>query len=190
MSNPYPQQYPGGAPQYQGQPQHQGQPQQYQGQPQQHPGAVAPAQYGQAPAQYGHQQAALMGVQMKRRNPAGVWLGLPLITLGIYNLVWYYSVHAELANFDRRRQISAGMAICSLLFGWITLYIWPLVTWIKLAGHIRDAQQAAGLQPTCSGGMGFLLGLLGFGTLYYQIELNKIVDRYGAPTGAQVPLAA
>jgi hypothetical protein len=184
MSNPYPQQpqYPGAAPQYQAQPQHQGAPQPH--------GQMMPAQGGGvAYAQHG--QPALMGIQMKRRNPLGVWFGLPLITLGIYNLVWYYSVHAELAKFDRRRQISGGLALCALLFGWITLYIWPLVSWIKLGGHIRNAQQAAGLQPTCSAGIGFLLGCIGFGTLYYQIQLNKVVDRYnGAPTGAQVPLAA
>jgi Domain of unknown function (DUF4234) len=181
MSNPYPQhqQHPDAAP-YQGQPQYQGAPEQ----------PMVPAQHGGvAYAQHG--QPALMGIQMKRRNPVGVWLGLPLITLGIYNLVWYYSVHSELANFDRRRQISGGMALCSLLFGWITLGIWPLVTFVKLGGHIRDAQRAAGLQPTSSGGVGFLLGIFGFGMLYYQIQLNKVVDRYnGAPTGAQVPLAA
>lgn len=174
MSNPYPQQheqYAGATPQYQGQP----------GYPQ-GPGQMVPAQHG---------QPALMGIQMKRRNPVGAWLGLPLITLGIYGLVWYYSVHAELANFDRRRPVSAAAALCSMLFGWITLGIWPLIQWVKLAGHIRNAQQAAGLQPTCSGGLGFILGFFGFGVLYYQIELNKVVDRYeGAPAGAQVPLAA
>ncbi|MCO5993421.1 DUF4234 domain-containing protein [Actinoallomurus rhizosphaericola] len=177
MSNPYPQQhqqYAGATPQYQGQPGYQGMAQ--------GPGQMVSAQHG---------HPALMGIQMKRRNPVGVWLGLPLITLGIYNLVWYYKVHNELANFDRRRSVSAGAALCSLLFGWITLGIWPLITYIQLAGHIRNAQQAAGLQPSCSGGLGFLLGIFGFGMLYYQIELNKVVDRYeGAPAGAQVPLAA
>src|SRR5262249_26250148 len=115
--------------------------------------------------------SAATGVQMKRRNPAAVWLGLPIITLGIYGLVWYFKVHNELAGSARRRQISAGMALCSVLFGTFTLGIWPLVTWVKLAGHISNAQQAAGLKPSCSGGLGFLLGIFGFGTLYYQIEL-------------------
>lgn len=144
-----------------------------------HAGQVVPPQHG------------LAGVQMKRRNPAGAWLGLPIITLGIYGIVWFYLVHSELANFDRRRPVSAGMALCSVLFGTITLGIWPLVMWVKLGGHIRNAQQAAGLQPSCSGGLGFLLGILGFGVLYYQIELNKVIKQYGdAPAGAQVPLAA
>lgn len=173
MSQPYqqpPQPYPGGAPAP------------YQGQPQGH-GVPAPYPQGQRPA--------LAGLQMKRRNPVGAWLGLPLITLNIYSLYWFYAVHSELAAFDRRRGISPGVALCSLLFGFITLGIWPLVMYVKLGGHIRDAQQAAGLQPTSSGGVGFLLGIFGFGVLYYQIQLNKVVDHYGdAPAGAQVPLFA
>jgi hypothetical protein len=145
-----------------------------------------PYQQQAAPA-----QGQASGAQMKRRNPVGAWLGLPIITLGIYGLVWYYKVHAELAEFDRRHPVSAGMAICSILFGTFTLGIWPLVTWVKLAGHIRNAQQAAGLQPSCSTGLGFILGIFGFGVLYYQIELNKVVDRYGdTQPGAPVPLAA
>ena len=133
----------------------------------------------------------LVGAQMKRRNPVGAWLGLPIITLGIYGIVWYYLVHNELANFDRRRSISPGLAICSVLFGTLTLGIWPLITWVKLAGHISNAQRAAGLQPSCSGALGFLLGIFGFGVLYYQIELNKVVKQYGeAAPGTQVPLAA
>lgn len=162
------------------------------GQPyqQQYPGAVAQPNPGQ-PAYGPGQQQALTGMQMKRRNPVAAWLGLPIITLGIYGIVWYYMVHSELAYFDRRRPVSAGMAVCSVLFGFITLGIWPLVTWIKLGGHIRNAQQAAGLQPSCSGGIGFLLAIVGFGVLYYQVELNKVTRRYGdTPAGTQVPLAA
>jgi hypothetical protein len=154
--------------------------QQHQGGQQQYPGQMAHAGGG---------QPALIGLQMKRRNPFGVWLGLPFITLGIYGIVWFCLVHSELSKFDRRRGASAGMAFCSLLFGWLTLGIWPLVMWVKLGGHINAAQRSAGLQPSCSGGLGFLLGIFGFGTLYYQIELNKVADRYGAPAGTQVPLA-
>lgn len=111
-----------------------------------HQGGYAPVpQQQQAPVAVG------AGANMKRRNPVGAWLGLPLITLGI----------------------------------------WPLVMWVKLGGRIAAAQRAAGLQPTCSGGIGFLLGVIGFGVLYYQIQLNKVVDRYGAtPPGQQVSLVA
>jgi hypothetical protein len=62
---------------------------------------------------------------------------------------------------------------------------------VKLAGHIRNSQRAAGLQPSCSGGLGFLLRIIGFGVLYYQIEFNKVIKQYGdAPAVSQVPLAA
>ncbi|SNS79798.1 protein of unknown function [Actinomadura meyerae] len=162
-------------------------PQQGQGQQQAYQGgyAPAPAQQGGAPA------AVAAGVNMKRRNPVGAWLGLPMITFGIYGLVWFFKVHDELHQYDRRIDNAATGALLSMLFGAVTLGIWPLVVFVKLGGRIAQAQRAAGLQPSCSGGMGFLLGIFGFGVLYYQIQLNKVVDRYGdTPAGQQVSLVA
>jgi hypothetical protein len=167
-----------------------------QGQGQQHPQqqqqqaykggyAPAPAQQQQAPAARG------AGHNMKRRNPVGAWLGLPIITFGIYGLVWFFKVHNELHEYDRRIDNAATNALLSMLFGGITLGIWPLIMWVKLGGRIAEAQRAAGLQPSCSGGMGFLLGIFGFGVLYYQLQLNKVTDRYGdTPAGQQVSLVA
>lgn len=163
-------------------------PQQGQGQQQ------AAYQGGYAPVQQQQQQAPAAvgaGANMKRRNPLGAWLGLPMITLGVYNLVWFFKVHDELHAYDRRIDNAAVNALLSLLFGSITLGIWPLVMWVKLGGRIAEAQRAAGLPASCSGGMGFLLGIIGFGVLYYQIQLNKVVDRYGdTPAGQQVSLVA
>ncbi|NKZ07264.1 DUF4234 domain-containing protein [Actinomadura latina] len=162
-------------------------PQQGQGQAQQ------PHQGGQVPAPAQQQAPAAVGAgnNMKRRNPVGAWLGLPIITFGIYGLVWFFKVHTELHEYDRRIDNAATNALLSMLFGAITLGIWPLVMYVKLAGRIAQAQRAAGLQATCSGGMGFLLGIFGFGVLYYQIQLNKVVDRYGdTPAGQQVSLVA
>ncbi|MBO2453125.1 DUF4234 domain-containing protein [Actinomadura barringtoniae] len=168
----------------------QGQQQPYQQQQQQQQGY----QGGYSPAPAAQQQQAQArgaGYNMKRRNPVGAWLGLPMITFGIYGMVWFYKVHAELFGYDRRTGDSAMNALLSLLFGSITLGIWPLVMWCKLGGRIAQAQRAAGLPATCSGGMGFLLGILGFGVLYYQLQLNKVVDRYGeTPAGQQVSLVA
>jgi hypothetical protein len=153
-------------------------------------GGLGDPQHAPAPGQ-GHAPMAAAGRQMKRRNPVGVWLGLPIITFGIYPIVWYVKIHSELAGFDPRHKVGTVSAVLSLFFGWITLGIWNLVVWIKLAGHINNAQRAAGLNPTCNGGLGFLLGILGFGALYYQLELNKVVGRYGdTQPGTQVPLAA
>ncbi|GAA3923633.1 hypothetical protein GCM10023085_01090 [Actinomadura viridis] len=153
---------------------------------QQHQGGQAPVHTPQnAPV------AAGTGLNMKKRNPVAAWLGLPIITFGIYGLVWFFKVHAELFAYDRRTGDAAVNALLSLLFGAVTLGIWPLIMFVKLGGRIAQAQRAAGLQPSCSGGIGFLLGIFGFGVLYYQIQLNKITDRYGdIPAGQQVSLAA
>lgn len=161
-------------------------PQQGQGQQYQQQGGHAPV-----PAQQQAPAAVGTGYNMKRRNPAAAWLGLPMITFGIYGLVWFFKVHTELHQYDRRIDDAATNALLSMLFGGITLGIWPLIMWVKLGGRIAEAQRAAGLQPSCSGGMGFLLGIFGFGVLYYQLQLNKVIDRYGdTPAGQQVSLAA
>ncbi|NDU73447.1 DUF4234 domain-containing protein [Actinomadura sp. DSM 109109] len=158
-------------------------PQQGQGQQQQ----AYQGGYSPAPAQQQAPAAAGVGHNMKRRNPIGAWLGLPMITFGIYGLVWFFKVHDELHGYDRRIDNAATNALLSMLFGGITFGIWPLVMWVKLGGRIAQAQRAAGLQPSCSGGMGFLLGIFGFGVLYYQLQLNKVIDRYGdTPAGQQV----
>ncbi|GAA4242109.1 hypothetical protein GCM10022254_73650 [Actinomadura meridiana] len=170
----------------------QGQGQPYQQQPQQQQ-QQQPYQGGYAPAPQQQQGPAAVGsgANMKRRNPVGAWLGLPIITFGIYGLVWFYKVHVELHEYDRRIENASTNALLSVLFGTITLGIWPLIMYVKLGGRIAEAQRAAGLPPSCSGGMGFLLGIFGFGVLYYQIQLNKVVDRYGGtPAGQQVSLVA
>ncbi|GAA1235094.1 DUF4234 domain-containing protein [Oryzihumus leptocrescens] len=130
------------------------------------------------------------GTMMKRRNVFAVWLGLPLITLGIYNLVWWYKVNAEMAAFDRRHPVNPAATLLAFLFGWI-LVIPPYLAVYGTGQRIAERQRAAGLAPTCSPALGIVLVfVLGLHTLYYQSELNKIVDRYGAPAGAQVSLAA
>lgn len=158
-----------------------------------------PAQYQQprqAPAAppavrptNGAPQQASMGLAMKRRNPVGVWLGLPLITFGIYTYVWYFKIHREMAEFDRRRVIPVVGPLLVLLFLSWTI-VAPLVSLYNTGNRIADAQRAAGLRPTCSAGIGLLLCFVfGLVSLYYQSELNKIVDSYaGAPAGATVAL--
>jgi len=66
-----------------------------------------------------------------------------------------------------------------------------VVSYFNCGHRIANAQRAAGLNPTCSGLIGMLLMLvLGLGTLYYRIELNRVHDVYGqnTPAGTSVPL--
>lgn len=128
------------------------------------------------------------GLAMKNRHPVLVWLLWPMITLGVYHLVWYYKIHKEMAEFDRRRAVpTAGPLLVLLFLSWTVVA--PLVSYYNTGNRIRTAQNTAGLQPSCSAGVGCLLMLVfGLGTLYYQIELNKIADAHPVAPGSQIPL--
>ena len=149
--------------------------------------AFSPAMPGYQPAQ----TSAASGLAMKRRNPWLVWLVWPFITLGIYHLVWYFKIHKEMAEFDRRRAVPvAGPMLILLFLSWTVIA--PLISYYNCGNRIANTQRSAGLQPTCSPVVGLLLMLFAFGsgTVYYQYELNRVVDVYQAEPGTQVPLYA
>jgi hypothetical protein len=128
--------------------------------------------------------------QMKLRNPILVWLVWPIITLGIYHFVWYYKIHAELLRLDPRQPIKPAGSLLTILFGWIII-VPPFVSYFNTGNRIATAQRAAGLTPTANPWIGFiLLFIFGLTPLYYQFELNKIVQHLGVPEGAPVTLVA
>jgi hypothetical protein len=113
----------------------------------------------------------------KTRNPWGVW-GLSLVTLGIYQLYWYYKVNSEVREFDGSIEVEPGIAVLALF-----IPIANLVSMVKTGGRIARAQSTAGRAEHCSGGIGFLLIFLaGTWVVYYQSQLNKVWDEYGNPT--------
>jgi Domain of unknown function (DUF4234) len=144
-----------------------------------------------APQSYPAPAAVATGLAMKGRNPWLVWLVWPFITLGIYHLVWYYKIHREMAEFDRRRAVPVAGPMLVLLFLSWTL-IAPLISYYNCGNRIANTQRSAGLKPTCSPVIGLLLifFLFGSGIVYYQYELNRVVDVYRAEPGTQVALAA
>jgi hypothetical protein len=157
------------------------------------PPAVSPAQSAfQTPVAdtYRAQTLAATGLAMKARNPWLVWLVWPFITLGIYHLVWYFKIHKEMAEFDRRRAVPVAGPMLVLLFLSWTL-IAPLISYYNCGNRIANTQRSAGLPPTCSPVVGLLLMLVfGSGTVYYQYELNRVVAVYQVEPGTQVPLFA
>ncbi len=132
-----------------------------------------------------------VGMQMKRRNVFAVWIGLPIITLGIYSLVWYYLIHVELKKLDPRAPINPSGSLLTVMFGGIACFIPPLVSFYNTGTRIANAQRAAGLPQTCAPALGLILNVFfGVGSLYYQSELNKITAHYGnVPAGSPVQLA-
>lgn len=124
---------------------------------------------------------------MKQRNPIAVWLGLPLITLGIYYYVWLYKIHSELGMFDRRRIVGATGPMLAWLCGIVTPVHLATRLHLQHRQTIAAAQRSAGLVATCSGGIGVLLVFVfGMQSLYFQAQLNKVVAANpAAPEGTQ-----
>jgi hypothetical protein len=155
------------------------------------PSVTSPAMSGTdfrpAAGRESHSGARGYGVQMKRRSPVGAWL-LTLATLGVYGLVYWYKIHAELLDYDRRRHISPVFELMSIfLLAWTVIL--PFMSIGSLAQKIRIAQSTAGLAQECSGTRGILLALLfGSHVIYYQRRLNEIIAASGAPRGERIEL--
>ncbi len=127
----------------------------------------------------------------KTRNIFLVWLVWPLITLGIYHLVWYYKVNREARDFDRRIEVDPVMSVVAVSVGALVI-VPPFVSIYNTGQRIARMQEAAGMQPTCNPVIGLVLVfVLSLHSLYYQQELNRIWAHYQEPAeGEQVPLAA
>lgn len=131
------------------------------------------------------------GMSGKHRNPVLVWLVWPLITLGIYHLVWWYKINHEAEKLDARIRVSPGVAVLALFPGGVII-VPPFVSIWRTGGRIRAMQVASGMTPTCSPLIGLVLAfVLGLYSLYYQVELNHIWEALGGPPeDTPVPLAA
>jgi Domain of unknown function (DUF4234) len=127
----------------------------------------------------------------KKRNIIGVWLGLPLITLGIYHYIWIYKVNDEARRYLRDNTIRPGMSVLAFVPGFI-LIVPPLIAIYRLGQRIARMEKAAGLQSRVEPVLGLLLSFVfGSHALYYQSHLNAIWDRYlqASPTAQPPPLA-
>ena len=122
------------------------------------------------------------GLQMKHRSPLGVWL-LSIITFGIYGLVYWYKIHAELARLDPRQKISPVFELMSVWLLSFTIVL-PIMSIFRLGGKIRAAQAAVGQPTDCSGGLGLLFAFLaGTHLIYYQSKLNQVIAVHSVPAG-------
>ena len=118
----------------------------------------------------------------KVRSPWGVW-GLAIITLGIYQLYWWYKINEEARDYDERIQVQPGIAVLALF-----VPIANLVSLVKTGGRIGQAQRFGGLGSRCSGVLGIVFAIL-FAThlVYYQSQLNKLWAQHGnQPPGTRV----
>ena len=127
----------------------------------------------------------------KTRNIWLTWLIWPLITLGIYHLVWYYKINREARDFDETIAVEPAISLLAITLGWIII-VPPYVSIYRTGERIAQMQEDAGMERTCNGWIGLLLSFLfGLYSLYYQYELNRIWTRLGNPEeGSLVALPA
>lgn len=70
--------------------------------------------------------------------------------------------------------MSPGIATLAVSVGSLAV-VPPIVSIVWTGQRIAMAQQSAGLPPTCSGVLGFLLSLVfGVNVIYYHATLNQV----------------
>jgi hypothetical protein len=117
----------------------------------------------------------------KTRNIWLTWLVWPLITLGIYHLVWYYKINREARDFDEKIAVEPVVSLLAITVGWIII-IPPYVSIYRTGERIAQMQEDADMERTCNGWIGLVLSFFfGLYSLYYQYELNRIWARLGNP---------
>jgi hypothetical protein len=125
------------------------------------------------------------GIGYKRRNPWGVWL-LTIVTLGVYEAVWYYKINNELNNYGVENNPTT--ALLALVVGWIVI-VPVFVTLYRTGDRIRQAQERSGAStriiPVIALLLMFIHVIAPFGLPYYQSELNKAWDAL-SEQGAEV----
>jgi hypothetical protein len=128
---------------------------------------------GAAPDPMGAPDPRVVGQPGKTRSPVVVWLLLPVVTLGLYSLVWYYNINRELHDFHPSIRVNPVLALLALF-----LPVVNLVSMYKTGRRIAQAQQLAGLESSCSGGLGVVAWFVfGLNALYYQSQLNRMWAR-------------
>jgi len=109
-----------------------------------------------------HVELADSGVQVKLRRPLAVG-ALSIITLGIYSIVWYYSVNREMRDFGVSRgdpRLAASRPWNSVLAITIgSLVVIPrLVSFVRTVTRVQAVEQLATGAPRS--GFGLTAGLI------------------------------
>jgi hypothetical protein len=128
--------------------------------------------------------------RVKIRSPWAVAL-LPIITLGIYHLVWWYRIHQELRDYGRGKGYDLGQnptnSVLALFPG--SLIVVPaLITYWRGTKRVQQAARVGGQQPL-SGWIALILYVLLAPAFwaYLQVSLNELWRTEGCAAG-QAPL--
>jgi hypothetical protein len=128
--------------------------------------------------------------EVKVRNPWAVAL-LPLITFGIYHLVWWYRINRELRDFGSTKGQDLGQNPTNsllALFPGIILIVPPLVSYYRGVQRVQAASDLAGKEAP-NGWIALLLYLLLSPALwaYMQVALNEVWRQEADAQAVQAP---
>ena len=142
-------------------------------------------------------QIAGAGSTAKTRHPVAVAI-LPIVTIGIYLVYWWYQVNREMADLGRAKgtkDLGENPLLSTLaLFPGSLLIVPGLWTTVTTFRRIQKAQDTTGSSPI-NGWLGLVLYLVISPALwaYMQSGLNKVWPAQGgiapAPAGETAPAA-
>jgi hypothetical protein len=131
--------------------------------------------------------------EVKIRSPWAAAL-LPLITLGIYHLVWWYRINRELRDYGRAKGYDLGQNPTNsllALFPGAIIIVPALITYWRGTKRVQGASSLAGNEPL-NGWIAIILYFLISPGLwaYIQVSLNDIwrKEAEGLP-GQELPPA-
>jgi Domain of unknown function (DUF4234) len=131
--------------------------------------------------------------RVKVRNPWAVAL-LPLITLGIYHLVWWYRINRELRDYGQAKGEDLGQSPTSsllALFPGAIIIIPALVTYWRGTKRAMAACRLAGQEPP-NGWIAIILYLILAPAFwaYIQVSLNNVWEAEATPLAGEPAPAA
>jgi hypothetical protein len=131
------------------------------------------------------------GVQVKVRSPWAAAL-LPIITLGIYHLVWWYKINRELRDYGNAKGVDLGQnptnSLLALFPGGIII-VPALVSYWRGTKRVQKAAEISGEEPVIGWLALVLFLVISIGLwAYLQDSLNKIWHRQAGPAG-EIPAA-
>jgi Domain of unknown function (DUF4234) len=115
--------------------------------------------------------------RVKLRSPWAAAL-LPIVTLGIYHVVWWYRINRELSDYGRARSYDLGQNPTNsllALFPGAFIVVPALMTYWRGTKRVQGAARIAGKEPP-NGWIALILYLvlsLGF-SAYLQASLNDV----------------
>src|SRR3954447_10752068 len=127
--------------------------------------------------------------RVKIRSPWAAAL-LPIITLGIYHLVWWYRINRELRDYGKAKGYDLGQNPTNsvlALFPGLFIIVPPLVSYWRGTKRVMGASRLAGQEPP-SGWIAIILYLLIAPALwaYIQVSLNHAWEAEADPIEGQL----